>query len=326
MVLVKFAIPKGSLEKATFEFLSQAGYVVSGESRTYRPKINDPDISLKILRPQEIPTYVAEGIEDMAITGEDWIAEANADVQVLTDLEYGHVKLVAAVPKSLPVDSLSKLLEHLWSKGRDVRISTEYLRISSEWVKSNPVYRAAFGDQDPMVITPWWRVGQNPRVSIFLSFGATEAKPPEVADLVMDVTETGSTLEANNLKQIETVMESSAVLIANKRSLLDDKKREKIYDILALFKGVVDGRRNLHIFVNVKKENLQDLLTSLPALKKPTVSPLSDPEWYSVNTVVEKSVFLQLLPVIRRLAQGLVVHEPRQILPLEEIAQGGGGG
>ncbi len=325
MAVIKFAIPKGSLENATFQFLSQAGYVISGGKRSYRPQINDPDITLKMLRPQEIPTYVSEGIEDIAITGEDWITETGADVEILANLEYGRVKLVAGVPESLPANSLSGVMEHLWSQNQNVRISTEYLKICSKWVKSNPTYKAKYGDQDPMIVTPWWKIGQNPKVSIFLSFGATEAKPPEVADIIMDVTETGSTLAANNVRVLETVLESHAVLIANKEALADPVKREKIYDILALFRGVVNGRKNLHIFVNVRRENLQKILAALPALKKPTVNPLSDDGWLSVNTVIEKQTFLQLLPTLRKLAQGLVVHEPRQILPLEEMPKGGEG-
>lgn len=173
-----------------------------------------------------------------------------------------------------------------------------------------------------MIVTPWWRRGENPKVSIYLSFGATEAKPPEDADAIIEVTETGSSLEQNDLKVIETVMESTAVLIANKKSLEDRLKREKIYDILTLLKGVVDGRKKLHIFVNVSKDNLTELLKRLPALKRPTISPLSDKNWYSVNTVIERDLFLELLPTLRRLAQGLVVYEPRQVLPLEEIASG----
>jgi ATP phosphoribosyltransferase len=322
MSIIKFAIPKGSLEPATYQFLSQAGYVISGGGRSYRPQINDKDIALKLLRPQEIPVYVSEGIEDIAITGEDWISETKSDVQILCNLEYGRVKLVAGVPKDLPVDSLSSLLDYLLSRNQPVRVSTEYLKICSDWIKSNEVYREKFGDQDPLIVTPWWKIGQNPNVSIFLSFGATEAKPPEVADIIMDVTETGSTFSANNIKMMETVMESYAVLIANKAALADPIKREKIYDVLALFRGVVSGRKNLHIFVNVKKENLKQLLSELPALKRPTVTPLSDEGWFSVNTVVEKQQFLQLLPVLRKLAQGLVVHEPRQILPLDEIPKG----
>jgi ATP phosphoribosyltransferase len=135
------------------------------------------------------------------------------------------------------------------------------------------------------------------------------------------VTETGTTLEANNLKIIETVMTSSAVLIANNQALENSEKREKIYDIVSLLKGVVDGSKRIHIFVNVRKSNLQKLLTELPALKNPTISPLADESWVSVNTVIEKDCLIELLPKIRKLAQGLVVYEPRQVLALEEIGK-----
>ena len=322
MSVIKFAIPKGSLEEATFQFLAEAGYNILSGKRSYRPKISDQEISLKMLRPQEIPVYISEGVADIAITGEDWIRETKANVEILTSLEYGRVKLVAGAPKDLPADSLSDVLQYFWSKNRNIRISTEYLKICSDWIKSNPVYKKKYGDKDPLIITPWWKIGDNPKVSIFLSFGATEAKTPEISDIIMDVTETGTTLSANNIKIMEIVMESYAVLIANKDALSDPIKREKIYDVLALFRGVVSGRKNLHIFVNVKKENLQKLLSALPALKKPTISPLSNENWLSINTVVDKQKFLKLLPNLRKFAQGLVVHEPRQILSLDELPNG----
>jgi ATP phosphoribosyltransferase len=170
-----------------------------------------------------------------------------------------------------------------------------------------------------MIITPWLRVGENKKVEIFLSFGATEAKPPEDVDAIFDITETGTTLAQNNLKIIDKVAESTAVLIANKKALKDPAKREKIADVIALLRGVVEGRKKLHIFVNVKKENLPRLLKELPALKRPTVSPLSEDGWYGVNTVIDKNEFIRIVPKLRKLAQGLVVLEPRQILPLDEI-------
>ena len=318
---IRFAIPKGSLQKATFGILERAGYKISVQERTYRPTINDPGIELKILRPQEIPFFVSEGLQDAGITGLDWIRETRARVEILLNLEYGRGKLVVAVPKPwTAINSLSDLLENFLEEGKGVRVSTEYLNTTAEYVKANPVYRRFFKDSDPLVITPWWRRGVNPKVSIFLSFGATEAKPPEDADAIVDFTETGTTLEQNDLKPIETIMETTAVLHANKKALTGPQKKEKIYDILTLLKGVVDGRKKLHIFVNVRKENLAKLLSRLPALKKPTVSPLSAEDWYSVNTVIDRDYFLELLPTLRKLAQGLVVHEPRQILPLEEIA------
>jgi len=320
MVKVKFAVPKGHLERATFEILEQAGYTISGRERTYRPAINDPNIELKVLRPQEIPVSVGEGLQDVGITGLDWVKETGSDVEVLLDLEYSKVRLVLAVPKSWRrINSLSDLLEMFIPKGRNVRVSTEYLNVTSEYIKRNPVYRRFFQGSEPLLVTPWWRKGVNERVSIYLSFGATEAKPPEDADAIVDVVETGTSLEENNLKAVETIMESTAVLIANRDSLKDPMKREKIYDILTLLKGVVDGRKKLHIFVNVSEENLQELLKSLPALKRPTISPLSEKGWYSVNTVIDRDLFLECLPTLRRLAQGLVVYEPRQVLLLDQV-------
>ena len=157
---------------------------------------------------------------------------------------------------------MGEFMESIWSQGKNFRISTEYLNIASEYLKNTPQYKKRFGDPDPMLVTPWWKKGDNPRAKIFLSFGATEAKPPENSDAIMDVTETGTTIEANNLKIIDTVMKSSAILIANKKAMEDPEKREKIHDILALLKGVVDGSKRIHIFVNVKKANLQKLLRS----------------------------------------------------------------
>src|SRR3990170_6700357 len=214
-------------------------------------------------------------------------------------------------------------MESLWSKGKNFRVSTEYLNIASEYIKSNPAYKKRFGETEPMIVTPWWRKGENPHAKIFLSFGATEAKPPENSDCIIDVTETGSTIEANNLKIIDTVMTSSAVLIANKKALDDPAKKEKICDIMTLLKGVVDGAKRIHIFVNVKKANLQKLLTDLPALKSPTISPLADENWYSVNTIIEKDHLIELLPKIRKLAQEIVVYEPRQVLALEDLKSKG---
>ncbi len=319
---VKFAIPAGSLAKATSDFFARSGYKISGTERTYRPTINDPGIEMKVLRPQEIPVFVAEGLQDLGITGEDWVRENRADVEILQNLEYGKIKLVIAVPKSVGENStMGDFMESVWSQGRNFRISTEYLNIASEYLKSKPEYKKRFGDADPMLVTPWWKKGDNSKAKIFLSFGATEAKPPENSDCIMDVTETGSTIEANNLRIIETVMRSAAVLIANKKALEDPEKREKIYDIVALLKGVVDGSKRIHIFVNVKKANLQKLLTELPALKNPTIAPLANKTWVSVNTVIEKDCLIGILPKIRKLAQGLVVYEPRQVLALDEITR-----
>lgn len=316
-------IPKGHLEEETQRIIENAGYRMSGLERTYRPTINDPNIELKILRPQEIPIHVAEGLQDVGITGMDWVRETGADVEVLLDLEFGWIRMVLAVPNDWEgVNSLADLLEQFWRRGKGVRISTEYLNTAVQYVKSNPIYATEFGDAAPLVITPWWKMGDNSKVSIFLSFGATEAKPPENADAIIEVVETGSTLEQNNLKIIDTLAESTAVLIANRKALHDLEKREKIYDILTLLKGVVDGRKKLHIFVNVKEEDLERVVNELPALKRPTISRLASEGWYSVNTIIDQRDFLEILPALRKLAQGLVVHVPRQILSLEEILEG----
>ncbi|MCJ7731175.1 ATP phosphoribosyltransferase, partial [Candidatus Bathyarchaeota archaeon] len=280
MTKVKFAIPKGHLGDQTLKILERAGYRVTGHDRTYRPGINDPEIELKVLRPQEIPTYVSEGVQDVGISGKDWVAENKADVETLLDLEYAKVRLVIAVPKNWnEVNSLSDLLRKSIGEDSTLRISTEYLNAAKEYIKQNPVYIETYGDLDPVVISPWWRIGENERVAIYLSFGATEAKPPEDADAIIEVIETGTSLQQNGLKVIEEVMQTSALLIANKAALRDPLKKEKILDILTLMRGAVDGAKKLHIFVNVKKSNLDELLKQLPALKRPTVSDLSDPEW-----------------------------------------------
>lgn len=320
MSKIRFAIPKGSLERNTYLLLEQSGYKISGLERSYRPLINDPDISLKILRPQEIPIYISEGLIDIGITGTDWIAEVNAEVKILLRLDYGFVRLVLAIPKEYGhVGTLSELVREFNRLGRRLRISTEYLNLTCKYLMNNDEYLKLYGLQEPVTITPWWRKGSNVMVNVILSFGATEAKPPEDADAIVDVVETGITLIQNNLKPIEVLMESCAVLISNKESLKDSIKREKIYDILALIKGVIDGRKRIHIFMNVKEENLNNILSVVPALKSPTISPLSLKGWYAINTVIDKDEFLKILPLIRKFAQGIVVHEPRQVLSLDEV-------
>ncbi len=319
MPTVKFAVPKGSIEEVTFKLLEQAYQSVSGRGRTYRVRLSDPEIETKILRPQEIPTYVQEGFYDVGITGRDWVKEAKADVEILLDLEIGKVKQVIAVPTSFPYDNLEEMVADFAKKNKTLRFSAEYLTTTAACIKATKAYKKYYGDKDPMIITPWLRVGDNKKVEIFLSFGATEAKPPEDVDAIFDITETGTTLVQNNLKIIDTVATSTAVLVANKKSLKDAQKREKIADMIALLRGVIEGRKKLHVFVNVKEENLDKLLKALPALKRPTISPLSEKGWFGVNTVIDKEEFIRIVPKMRKLAQGLVVLEPRQILPLEEV-------
>ncbi len=321
---LRFVLPKGSLEKGSLELLERAFYRVEGADRSYSPRISDEDIDLRMLRPQEIPVYIAEGLYDLGITGLDWVRETGVDVEVLRDLEFGRVKLVLAAPRNGRYRSLDEFLERsLEEKGR-VRVATEYLNISRRLLMGSRVYRERYGSKTPMIITPWYRTGENPDVSILLSFGATEAKPPLAADAIVDNTETGRTLEQNSLAVVEEIMESSALLVANPKALGDEWKREKILDILTMLSGVIESNKRLHIFLNVREENLEELLASLPALKAPTINKLSTPGWYAVNTVIEKSELYRILPRIRRLAQGLVAHEPQLILPLEEIERESG--
>ena len=239
---VKFSIPKGSLEEATFKLLEVSWTKVRRRSRTYRVFLDDPDIQVKMLRPQEIPTLVGDGLYDVGITGQDWVDENKADVEKLLDLEYGKIKLVIAIPDSYKYKSLDDMILAYGKKKKTLRISSEYLTNASKFIKKCKSYKKLYGSKDPQIVTPWLRLGTNKNVQIHLSFGATEAKPPEDVDAIMDVTETGTTLKQNQLKIVDTVMQSSAHLIANKKSLKDKKKRQKIFDIVTLMRGAVQGR------------------------------------------------------------------------------------
>lgn len=321
MTKILFAIPKGSLEKATFDFLEKAFVKIYGRERSYRPTSNDPDLKFKILRPQEIPIYVGDGLYDVGITGLDWVQETGADVKVLLDLEFGAAKLLMAVPKTTNANSSNELLRLYNSSKKILRVSTEYPSMVSRYLLSLSEYKRLYQKEEPIIITPWGKKGSNKWVQVYLSFGATEAKPPEEADAIADISETGTTLEQNGLKPIDMIVRSQAVLIANKLALQNQGKREKIYDIIALFRGVIESSKKLHIFLNVKEDNLQAVLSLLPGLKGPTISNLSKPGWYAVNTIVDRSEYIKLLPKLRKIAQGLVVHEPQLIMPLEDIAR-----
>ena len=284
-----------------------------------RVYLDDPSIVVKMLRPQEIPTLVSEGLYDVGITGKDWVGETNSDVESILDLEYGKIRLVIAFPDKYTYKNLDAMIADYGKKKKTLRISSEYLRTASKFIKSLKSYQKYYGKKDPLIVTPWMRLGNNKDVQIHLSFGATEAKPPEDVDAIMDVTETGTTLKQNKLKIVDEVLTSTAHLIVNKKSLKDPKKREKIFDMITLIRGAVNGRKYLHIYLNVEEKNLKKLLSQMPSLKRPTISPLSEDGWFGVNTVIKKEEFHKLIPKLRKIAQGLVVHEPRQILELEEI-------
>ena len=319
MSQVKFAIPKGSLEDATFKLLEKSWTKVNRKSRTYRVYLDDPNIVVKMLRPQEIPTLVAEGLYDVGITGKDWVGETNSNVDSILDLEYGKIRLVIAFPDDYDYKNLDAMIADYGKKKKTLRISSEYLTTASKFLKESKSYKKYYGKKDPLIVTPWVRLGTNKQVQIHLSFGATEAKPPEDVDAIMDVTETGTTLKQNKLKIVDEVLTSTAHLIVNKSSLKDPAKREKIFDIVTLMRGAVHGRKYLHIYLNVEEKNLKKLLSQMPSLKKPTISPLSEEGWFGINTIIKKEEFHKLIPKLRKIAQGLVVHEPRQILDLEEV-------
>ena len=322
---LKLTIPKGSLQDVVSSFFQRAGLKLSyASSRDYRPSISDPEIYVKLLRPQEIPNYlVGEDEFDVGISGIDWVKETNADVEVILDLEIGGVKIVFCVPSTWDkINSVDEILQKFYDEAKTLRISTEYLTLSLNYLKNNGTYKKLYGNKAPLVITPWKTWGENERVKIFLSFGATEAKPPEEVDAIIDNTQTGSTIRANNLKIVEVIDTSTAVLIANKYALEDEWKKEKIKDLKVLLLGVIEASKKLHIFMNVREENLNKILNKLPALKRPTISKLAGEDtdgWFAINTIIKKEEFLSLIPILRKYAQGLVVHEPRQILPLELI-------
>ena len=322
--ILKVLIPKGSLQQSVEGLLTTAGYKLSRGSRGYRPVVNDEQVEMKMLRPQEIPNYLTPDSKyDIGISGKDWVKETGADVETLLDLNIGRVKIGFAIPTTWDdVNSFDEFLEKFASKKEILRISTEYINLSLDFITSSEVYKKYYGDKKPRVITPWITYGDNELVKIYLSFGATEAKPPEEVDAIIDNTETGSTLRANSLKIVEVVDTSSAVLLGNKTSLKDDWKAEKIKDIMTLLHGVVDAKEKLHVFMNVRDDMLENILKDLPALKKPTISKLTgegSEGWSAINTIIPKKDFLRMIPLFRKYGQGLVVYEPRQILPLEKF-------
>lgn len=314
---IKFAIPKGSLENSTLELLKKSWAKVNHNRRTYRIFLDDPEIEIKMLRPQEIPLLVSEGLYDIGITGKDWIEETKSDVETMLDLEYGKIKLVVAIPINNSFSTLDEIIDLYRKQKKILRISSEYLITTSKFIKKSASYKKAYGSISPLIITPWINFGENKKIQIHLSFGATEAKPPDDVDVIVDVTETGTTMKKNRLKIIHTVLESSAHVIVNKKSLSNNLKHEKIFDMLTLMKGAVNSTKYLHIYLNVKQENLGKLLIKLPSLKKPTICNLSEKNWYGVNTIIPKNDLYKLIPIIRKVAQGLVIHEPKQILELE---------
>lgn len=290
---LKFAIPIGSLQQSTLDMLGRSGFRITLEPRSYRPTLkNDPAIVLKLLRPQEIPKFVEEGFHDVGITGQDWVIESGADVVEVCELDYGRVKMVLAVPQSSNID-----------KPEDLK-NIKSLRVSTEYVNTSRNYLENLGITDSKVN---------------FSYGATEAKPPEEADAIIDITQTGTTLSQNNLDIIDVLLESEAVFVANKESYEDPWKKGKIQDIAMMLMSVVRARNKLLIKLNVPKSNLEKIVKILPAMERPTISPLfeeEETEWYAVETVVDEDDIPKLIPKLKKEgAKDILELDVKKIVP-----------
>jgi ATP phosphoribosyltransferase len=281
---LKLGIPKGSLENATIDLFRRAGFSITTSSRSYFPGIDDPDIECMLIRAQEMARYVEDGILDAGLTGRDWIDENEADVVAVADLIYakqsfGKVRWVLAVPESSEFRTAKDLQGKI---------------IATELVATTKRYLAARGVS----------------AKVEFSWGATEVKPPVLADAIVEVTETGSSLRANNLKIIDTVCESNTQLIANKEAWQDDWKRRKLEDIKMLLEGAINALGKVGLMLNVHKKDLQAVLLVLPALKRPTISHLSDDEWLAVNTILDESTVRDIIPRLKQAGGEGIVEYP----------------
>ena len=285
--MLKLVIPKGSLERATFDLFEAADLRIKRASeREYRGVVDDPRVdSVAVLRPQEIPTYVEEGFFDIGVTGEDWVAETGADVVKIASLPYSRqtdlpVKIVLAVPRDSGVQRPQDIKPN-------ARISTEFPNMT----------RAYF---DELGIP----------VRIFLSYGATEAKVPEIVDAIVDLTETGATLRRHGMEIVDVLLESRTQLIANKASYEDETKRKAIDELMILLHGAVDARGRVLVKLNVDEANLPAVVNLLPAMRAPTVSQLAETGFYAVETVVEKAQINTLIPQLKSLGATDIVELP----------------
>jgi ATP phosphoribosyltransferase len=273
--MINIALPKGSLEEQTLQLFKEADLEVRRTDRDYNPQINDERIGkVKILRPQEIPTYVEMGYFDMGISGLDWVCESGAKVKEIAILNYsktgqGNVKIVVAVHRDEPISTVNEIRP-------DSRVTTEYPEMTREF----------FG-----------RLGIP--VRLFPSYGASEAKVPDLMDVVVDLTETGTTLRKNGLKIIGQIMESYTVIIANSESFRDPVKRREMEEIVTLLMGVIEARNKVLLTMNVPAAMLESVVASLPALKKPTVSRLHGIDFFSIETVVQKNLVNTLIPKLK---------------------------
>ena len=280
-MILKLGLPKGSLEHATIDLFRRAGFLITVAERSYFPAIDDPDIECMLVRAQEMARYIEDGALDCGLTGHDWVVENEADVHEVTDLVYakqsfGKVRWVLAVPEASPVRTAADL------EGRI--IATELVGVTKRWLAERGV-----------------------SAKVEFSWGATEAKLPELADAIVEVTETGSSLRANKLRIVETVLESTTQFIANLESWADPEKRRKIEDVTMLLQGAMAALDKVGLMLNVKAADLDGVLAVLPALRNPTISHLSDPGWLAVNTILEESVVREIIPRLKEAgAEGIV--------------------
>ena len=287
--IIKLGIPKGSLQESTVRLFKKAGFTIDVGERSYFPSIDDSEIECMLIRAQEMSRYVEEGVLDAGLTGKDWITENKSDVEEVSDLVYakrglGKVKWVLAAPN----DSKIKSVKDLQGK----RIATEAVNLTKEYLKKNKV-----------------------DAKVEFSWGATEVKPPVLADAIVEITETGSSLRANNLKIIDTVLESNTKLIANKDSWKNKRKKEKIEQIALLLKGAILAEEKVGIKLNVRKKDLSNVLKVLPALQKPTVAELSDKAWVAVDTIVDEKIVRELIPKLKSAgAEGIVEYPLNKII------------
>jgi ATP phosphoribosyltransferase len=290
MKTIVLGLPKGSLEQATYALMKKAGFTVSGGERSYVPSIDDPGILAKLIRAQEISRYVELGVLDAGITGYDWIVENGSDVTEITDLVYGKqgfrpVKWVVAVPENSPIKSVKDL------NGK--RIATEAVQLTRQFLKKNDV------DAD-----------------VEFSWGATEVKAPELVDAIVELTETGSSLRANDLRVIATVIESTTRLIANKESLKDTWKQSKIEQLAMLLKGALSAESKVLLKMNCDSQKVAAITDILPSLHAPTVSALQSDGWVAVESVVDETIVRNILPQLKNAgAEGIIE------LPLNKIIQ-----
>jgi len=286
---LKLGIPKGSLQEATLELFARAGWKITISSRSYVPTVDDPEIECLLVRAQEMARYVETGALDAGITGHDWVVETGSDVEELAEFVYAKQRL-SRVRWVLAVQEDSAIRQPSDLQGKV--IATEIVRITEKYLK---------------------RHGVTARVDF--SWGATEVKVPQLADAIVEVTETGSSLRANRLRIVDTVLESASVFIMNRAATADAWKKEKAESVILMLQGAIAAASKVGLLLNVRKEDLDHVLAILPALKNPTISMLSDPEWVAVNTIVEESVVRQILPKLKAAnAQGIVEYPLNKIV------------